>query len=315
MPKNHATHEAEPSPRAQPTPASPDLIKAAYLDFVERAPTFSLYGATDERIGWKRLPRSVRVPLDAIPDRLGLPSFASRRAIRESREEGHDWPVFAQTMIGSRRLAILRTRVARVIADEIQGDLIEAGVWRGGPSIMMRAVLKAYGSTNRAVVLADSFARLPRPRAADDSHDRMMRWDTFSELAVSEAEVRAKVEQHGLLDDQVRFVRGWCRDTTPSLADGRWSVVRLDGDNYSPTMDARTALFPGLMPGGGLIVDDHGSSGSCHRAVDEFRRTHGVEGPTQRIGWTGVLGLRGDAAPARPNGQDEVCESTRRRGR
>src|SRR5207247_1758424 len=105
-------------------------------------------------------------------------SQRSLEQIRIAREGGGDWPPppRAHTMIGLKRLDNLQYCVESAIKDRIPGDLIETGVWRGGAGIFMRAILKAHGDNTRLVWLADSFAGLPPPNAADypadagDSH-------------------------------------------------------------------------------------------------------------------------------------------------
>ena len=82
------------------------------------------------------------------------------------RVEGRDWPARAHTMIGLKRLANVRECVESVLADNIPGDLIETGVWRGGTTIFMRAILKVHGVTDRLVWVADSFAGFPPPDLA-----------------------------------------------------------------------------------------------------------------------------------------------------
>lgn len=262
-------------------------VSGAYLDLIERALTFSLYDTLDGRVVVR--PRVAQRAMDGLLDRLGVRIVNVRAG---AREEGLDWPVFAQTMVGVQRLKSLRACAERVIADGVPGDLIEAGVWRGGASILMRAVLRAYGCTDRVVVLADSFQGLPDAGEDDDLLDRQIRWSKFSELAVSEAEVRANFERYGLLDEQVRFVPGWFKDTMPSLVGRRWSLIRLDGDMYSSTMETLTALYPGLAPGGFLIVDDYGAVASCRRAVDDFRVAHGVDERIETIDSSGVFWRR-----------------------
>jgi hypothetical protein len=79
------------------------------------------------------------------------------------RAEGKDWPTEAETMVGRARLDNLQECVTAVIQDNVPGDLVETGVWRGGASILMRAVLKAYDDRMRSVWLADSFEGLPGP--------------------------------------------------------------------------------------------------------------------------------------------------------
>ena len=77
------------------------------------------------------------------------------------RSEGADWPKCAHTMIGLKRLDNLQYCVEDALARHVAGDLVETGVWRGGTVIFMRAILKAYGITDRRVWAADSFQGLP----------------------------------------------------------------------------------------------------------------------------------------------------------
>ena len=81
----------------------------------------------------------------------GIIDRAPRRFIRSLREQGRDQPSHAHTMIGLRRLDNLQQCIETVLSDNIPGDLIETGVWRGGATIFMRGVLKAYGVTDRMV--------------------------------------------------------------------------------------------------------------------------------------------------------------------
>jgi O-methyltransferase len=73
---------------------------------------------------------------------------------------------------------------------------------------------------------------------------------------VSVEEVRENFRRYGLLDDRVRFVAGWFRETLPRLRDRQWSLIRLDGDMYESTMDGLVNLYDGLCDGGFLIIDD-----------------------------------------------------------
>ena len=92
---------------------------------------------------------------------------------RERREYGADWPADAQTMIGLDRIENVQLCIESVLRDDVPGDLIETGVWRGGATIFMRGVLKAYNVTDRRVWVADSFAGLPGldPRFPADGDD------------------------------------------------------------------------------------------------------------------------------------------------
>ena len=82
---------------------------------------------------------------------------------RRVREVGMDWPARAHSTIGRKRMLQLQRAAEFVLERGIPGDFIETGVWRGGACILLRAVLKAHGVTDRRVWLADSFAGLPPP--------------------------------------------------------------------------------------------------------------------------------------------------------
>jgi O-methyltransferase len=166
--------------------------------------------------------------------------------------------------------------VETVIQDEVPGDLIETGVWRGGATILMRGVLKAYGDTTRKVWVADSFEGLPAPDAARYPADAI---DSYSgQLMVGVDQVRHNFERYGLLDDQVEFLVGWFKDTLPQAPIERLAVLRLDGDMYESTWQAIEALYPKLSPGGFCIVDDYSSfAPQCGQAIDDYRRAHGID--------------------------------------
>lgn len=210
----------------------------------------------------------------------------------QTRAEGRDWPARAESMAGLRRLENLQFCVTDVLRRGVPGDLIETGAWRGGVTIFMRAILEAYGDTERRVWVADSFQGLPRPdperwpAEAGDEH-----W-TRGELAVPLEEVQANFARYGLLDERVRFLAGWFADTLPTAPIERLAVLRLDGDMYGSTMEALEALYPKLSVGGYVIVDDYGAIPQCKEAVTDFRARHDIIDPMETVDWTGVYWQR-----------------------
>src|SRR5215213_8510043 len=165
------------------------------------------------------------------------------------RVGGVDWPLHGTTMVGLHRLDDLQTSVESVVRDGVEGDLIEAGTWRGGASILMRATLDTLGAVDRTVWVADSFQGFPAP---DDQHPDREALRAVDFLAVPVDEVRANFARFGL-DDGVRYVPGFFDETLPGLAGRRWSLVRLDGDTYEATWLSLQALYPGLSVGGHLV--------------------------------------------------------------
>lgn len=214
----------------------------------------------------------------------------------EMRRNGREWPTNGTTMVGMRRLDHLQSCVETVVREGVPGNLIEAGVWRGGASMLMRATLRMCGASDREVWLADSFEGLPsaHPDYPIDVGADIL--STYAFLAVSEDEVRAAFDRYGLLDDGVRFLRGWFRDSLPPLLGrNRWSLLRLDGDHYESTIIALESLYPDLSPGGFVVVDDYGGIAQCRQAVDDFRRERGIKEKLHMIDWTGIWWRRGFA--------------------
>jgi O-methyltransferase len=163
--------------------------------------------------------------------------------------EGGPWVnqhTHAETMIGMNRLEQLRQAIVDVIQNRVEGDLVETGVWRGGATIFMRAVLRAYGDTARVVWVADSFAGLPQPDLVQYPQDAGSSFHLQDHMRVSLEEVKANFAKYDLLDRQVRFLPGWFRDTLSSAPIERLSVMRLDADMYESTIES---LVPTHLPG------------------------------------------------------------------
>nr|WP_247897342.1 TylF/MycF family methyltransferase [Azospirillum argentinense] len=224
---------------------------------------------------------------DPSQDPWSEPVFAAER-----RRGGLDWPLKAHSMIGELRMNNVRTAVEHVLKYDVPGDLIETGVWRGGTTIFMRAILKAYGVTDRLVWVADSFEGLPPPDPEYYPVDEGDVHNTFVELAVSLEEVKSNFDKYGLLDDQVRFLKGWFKDTLPVAPIERLAVLRLDGDMYQSTMETFEALYDKVPPGGVVIVDDYGAVAACKQAVHDFRSNHGVFDTVKDIDGIGVYWIK-----------------------
>jgi hypothetical protein len=217
----------------------------------------------------------------------------------KTRETGRDWPSLAHSMIGARRMENVQRCVEDVIASGVPGDFIETGVWRGGTTIFMRGLLKAHEVRDRTVWVADSFAGLPPPDGKRYPADRFWNLHWFRSLAVSEEAVRENFSKYGLLDDQVRFLKGWFRDTLPTAPIERLAVLRMDGDLYESTMDALTHLYPKLSVGGYAIVDDYNVP-PCRKAVADYRSAHGISEDIVDIDGFGMYWRRGVTSAEQP---------------
>lgn len=276
----------------EPAPAA-DL----YLDLMKRCLTRVIF-PDEYRHGVLPRNRYARQAYRPVARLLGRRNLSLTRRVPfsvERRVEGWDWPVEAETMIGMRRLDNIQECVTTILREQVPGDLIETGVWRGGAVIFMRAILKAYGDNQRTIWAADSFQGLPKPNAERYPADAGDILWSVSRLAVSEEQVRNNFARYGLLDDQVRFLAGWFRDTLPVAPIERLALIRLDGDMYESTIDALRHLYPKLSVGGYVIVDDYDAVPACPLAVHDFRAEHGITDPIQRIDRLSVFWRRSES--------------------
>jgi hypothetical protein len=208
--------------------------------------------------------------------------WANQEFDPERRFYGRDWPKTAVTMIGTARMRNLRRLVETVLAEDVAGDLLEAGAWRGGACIYMRGILAAHAVKDRNVWVADSFAGLPKPDEMLYPADSGDLHHTVDDLSVSLDEVKDNFKRFGLLDEQVAFLPGWFKDTLPQAPLERLSVLRLDGDMYGSTMETLQALYSRVARGGFVIVDDY-ILPACRQAVDDFREQRAINEPLHDV--------------------------------
>ncbi len=240
-------------------------ISALYLDLLKAVLTDTVFEAGPD------------------PDTLSAASYV--QLLVEHCIRGH-----ALTMVPTSRLDNIQQCIEDVIGNNIPGDVIEAGVWRGGTAIFMKAVLTTCNSGRRRVWVADSFEGLPVPDAdlhpvEAKAHESKLMRDVYHHFAVDIDEVRRNFSRFGLLDDGVCFLKGWFKDTLPSAQVDQLSVIRLDGDYYESTMDCLVNLYDKLSLGGYLVVDDYGQDDwtYCRKAVDEFRLAKQITDPMIKV--------------------------------
>lgn len=191
------------------------------------------------------------------------------------------------SFLGLKRLDNLEFCFNEVIKQGIEGDLIETGVWRGGATIFMKALLESIGDTTRKVWVADSFQGCP---PADPAYpaDEDNYFQSLTALQVNREDVEKNFRRFDLLDDRVVFLEGWFKDTLPVAPIEKLSILRLDGDMYQSTIEALNHLYPKLSKGGYVIIDDYHYVECCKQAVDDYRAQHGITDEIIGIDWTGV---------------------------
>jgi O-methyltransferase len=188
------------------------------------------------------------------------------------------------TMTSPRTVVGLCEAVEYLVRNRIGGDLVECGVWRGGSMMAAALTLLRLGADDRRLHLFDTFAGMPMPEEHDVSltgwvSDALDRWrrdqrPEHNDWAYAPVEaVRENVLSTGYPPENVRVVKGMVEDTVPGQAPESIALLRLDTDWYGSTRHELEHLYPRLVPGGVLIIDDYGSWAGARKAVDEYEPT------------------------------------------
>jgi len=178
---------------------------------------------------------------------------------------------------------------------DIPGDVMECGVWRGGVTVYMKALLEAFGDDTRRVWVSDSFNGVPNAaRQKDEDNyevpddvkemDRDQWGGSATEngvdgtmqvknlLTVEHELVRDNFLRFNLLDDSVKFLPGYFNESLPTVSKlgmKKLAILRVDGDLYTSTMDVLLNLYDFVSPGGYVIFDDYPLPQS-RRAIEDF---------------------------------------------
>ena len=171
--------------------------------------------------------------------------------------------------------------ICYITQNNIPGDMVECGVWRGGSMMLIALALRHFGDTERELYLYDTFAGMTEPDDNDIDYDGQAMKPIWAQIASrnqlmgfggSEDEVRANMRRTGYPERRMHFVRGDVLETIPAQAPSRIAVLRLDTDWYKSTLHELTYLYDRLVPHGVLIIDDYGWCRGARQATDEFFR-------------------------------------------
>jgi len=164
--------------------------------------------------------------------------------------------------------------IVDTIRNNVEGDFIETGVWRGGAVILAKLIYDEMG-VNKKVFAADSFEGLPKPDPEKYPLDKDDKHYMDEMLKVSMEQVQDNFLLFDCLDDTLIFLKGWFKDTLPVVNIDTLSILRLDGDMYESTWDGLTNLYPKLSDGGYCIIDDYFHNG-CQNAVNDYRSKYQI---------------------------------------
>ncbi len=204
------------------------------------------------------------------------------------------------TMTSPERMGSLINAVEYIIKNNIEGDFVECGVWRGGCILIMIRTLMKYGVKDRIIHLYDTFEGMSEPTEVDISitgeyAQQLLRAKERDEedhiWAYAPIEkVQKLLESTGYYTEKIKYHKGKVEDTIPKNIPSKIALLRLDTDWYESTKHELEHLYPLLVPSGVLIIDDYGHWQGARKAVDVYFQDKKIL--LNRIDYTGRIAVK-----------------------
>jgi O-methyltransferase len=245
------------------------------------------------RLGWGLAARPAAHDSDQRSKRTCPPDFDDQDVAL------YDF-VDSYTMTPPERVFALRRAVEYVVAAGVAGSIVECGVWRGGSMMAAARTLGALGVDDRDLFLFDTYAGMPPPTREDVMYTGAAAADLMKDAPLgsrlradaSLEEVQANLALVDYPASRLHFVEGRVEDTIPEAAPDEIALLRLDTDWYSPTRHTLEHLYPRLVAGGVLIIDDYGHWKGARKAVDDYFAETGAALLLNRVDYTCRLALK-----------------------
>ncbi|MDP6891131.1 MAG: TylF/MycF/NovP-related O-methyltransferase [Phycisphaerales bacterium] len=194
-----------------------------------------------------------------------------------------------------RILAMIRS-VQYITHCAIPGAIVECGVYKGGSMMAAARTLLDLHCQNRDLYLFDTFEGMGQPTEEDinikgliavNERPNRTEWSRCPLETVQEAFKKTAYDPN-----RIHYVKGMVEDTVPDDAPGQIALLRLDTDWYESTRHELEHLYPRLVSGGILIIDDYGHWEGARKATDEYIKMHQLRLFLNRIDYTGRLAVK-----------------------
>ena len=192
--------------------------------------------------------------------------------------------------------------VQYLVKNNIAGDIVEYGVWRGGSTMCALLELVKLNKTDRQVYLYDTFEGMSEPTEKDANllgkgaqqllNESQKTTDDIMWCYAPIEDVKKNIESTGYPAQKVNYVKGKVEDSIPQTMPGDIALLRLDTDWYESTYHELTHLFPKLVKGGVIIIDDYGHWQGAREAVDQYFKENNIHLLLNRIDYTGRIGIK-----------------------
>jgi len=210
--------------------------------------------------------------------------------------------VMPYTMTSSERISSLYQAVQYITINKIEGAIVECGVWKGGSMMAAMMVLVENKVLDREFFLYDTYEGMSAPTEFDKAHtgqtaaEQMAKADRLDQESIwclsTLDEVQKNIASTGYPAARIKYIKGMVEDSIPATLPGKIALLRLDTDFYESTLHELEHLFPLLVKGGVLIIDDYGHWQGARKAVDEYIAENKVKILLNRIDYSGRLAVK-----------------------
>lgn len=206
------------------------------------------------------------------------------------------------TMTSMERLYSVYKSVEYALKNNIEGDYVECGVWKGGSSMMIALSLIKNDCTNRKIYLYDTYEGMTEPTENDFKYTNQSAEKKYIQNINPESgsdwcrsgidEVKENLYSTGYPKENIIFVKGKVEDTIPGIIPEKIALLRLDTDWYESTLHEMQHLYPIISEKAVLIIDDYGYWLGCRKAIDEYFEENNIHILLNRIDLTGRIGIK-----------------------
>jgi hypothetical protein len=206
------------------------------------------------------------------------------------------------TMTSVERLIALINATRYISRNQIEGDFVECGVWRGGSMMAVAYSLEKLAERDRDLYLFDTFEGMPPPTNQDVTYSNIEALTLLNESRKDDSksiwcyssldEVKTNIESTKYNPQKIHLIKGKVEETIPNCIPEKIALLRLDTDWYESTRHELEYLFPRLVSGGVLIIDDYGHWKGCQKATDEYIEKHNIPILLNRIDYTGRIAIK-----------------------
>lgn len=207
----------------------------------------------------------------------------------------------AYTMTSPERMFALYKAIEYIVKANINGDVVECGVWKGGSCMLSALALMKMKAIDRKIYLYDTYEGMSKPTDEDidicgslaqTSWKQHQKEQTNDWCYASLGEVQRNMYSTGYPYENIIFIKGKVEETIPRTIPESISLLRLDTDFHSSTHHELDYLFPRLSTNGVLILDDYGHWKGAREAVNDYFEVHNIEILLNRIDYTGRIGIK-----------------------